>query len=290
MPSSFTSRIGLEQQATGENSNTWGANLNSNAIELIDDAVAGLTSVALAASDVILTKQNGTPDQARSAILYLHGALAANVAVVVPSVTKTYFVDNQTTNGFSATVKTAGGSGVTVPQGTAQTLYVTGSSVVAASQPTSAAQPSFGSAAFVNVGTSVNEVLQVSASDARYLQAAGGNVFTSVNRFNKQVFSPPVTVAFATTVSLDFSQGNDFVVSLTGNMTVIPVGHQPGQGGYIWLYQDNIGGRSVAWNAQFKFPASVAPTLTVTASAVDVVPYAVRTSTAIDAAALSDMR
>lgn len=290
MPSTFTSRLGLEQQATGENSNTWGANLNTNAIELIDTAVAGLTSVALAASDVILTKQNGTPDQARSAILYLHGALAANVAVVVPSVTKTYFVDNQTTNGFSATVKTAGGSGVVVPQGTAQTLYVTGTSVVAASPPTSVTQPVFGTAAYANVGTSVNELMPVSVADARYAQVSAGNVFTSVNRFDKQVFTPPVVVPYAATVSLDFTQGNDFVVSLTGNATVIPVGHQPGQAGHIWLYQDNIGGRTVAWNAQFKFPSSIAPTLTATTSAVDVVPYAVRTSTAIDAAALTDMR
>ena len=276
MPSSFTSRIGLEQQATGENSNTWGANLNSNAIELIDTAIAGLTSVALTATDVTLTKANGTADQARSAILYLHGALAANVAVVVPSVTKTYFVDNQTTNGFSATVKTAGGSGVVVPQGAARILYVTGSSVVPASPVTSATQPALGTAAFATL-TSLAQVNET-------------NVFTTVNRFNKQVFTPPVTVAYATTVSLDFTQANDFVVSLTGNAFFVPVGFQPGQAGQIWIYQDSAGNRTATWSSIFKFPSSVAPILTSTGNAVDLIPYAVRASTAIDAAQLADMR
>lgn len=289
MPSTFTSRIGLEQQATGENSNTWGANLNSNAIDLIDTAIAGLTSVALAASNVTLTKANGTPDQARSAILYLHGVLAADVDVVVPSVTKTYFVDNQTTNPFSTTVKTAGGSGVVVPQGTVQVLYVTGSSVVAASPAVSPGQ-TLGTAAYVNVGTSVNEVPQVSLADVRYSRVAGANVFTSVNQFNRQVFSPPVTVAYAATVSLDFTQGNNFVVSLAGNSEIVPVGHQPGQAGQIWLYQDGAGGRTVTWTGQFKFPASVRPILTSTSGAVDLIAYAVRTSAAIDAAFIGDFR
>lgn len=290
MPSTFTTKLGLEKQATGENLNVWGGNLNTNVIDLVDDAIAGLTSVALTASDVTLTKSNGTPDQSRAAILYLHGTLGANVAVIVPSVTKAYVVDNRTTGAYSTTVKTAGGTGAVVPQGTAQTLYVTGTSVIATSPATSATSPSFGSAAYVNIGTSVNELAPVSVADARYARLTAANVFTSVNEFRKQIFSAPVTVAYATTVSLDFTQGNDFVVSLTGNSTIIPVGYQPGQGGNIWLYQDGTGGRTVAWNQAFKFPASTAPTLTTTSAAVDVVPYAVRTSSAIDCGFLGDMR
>jgi hypothetical protein len=290
MPSTFTSRIGLELQATGENSGTWGSNLNSNAIQLIDTAIAGLTSVALAASDVTLTKQNGTADQARSAILYLHGTLAANVAVVVPSVTKTYTVDNKTSGNFSVTVKTAGGTGVVVPQAAAQTLYVTGSSVVPSSQAVSAAAAALGSAAYANVGTSVNELAPVSVNDAKYAQVSAANVFTSVNVFQRQAYAVPVTVTFATTVSLDFTRANDFQITLTGNATFVPVGHQPGQAGNIWLVQDGTGSRTAAWDSTFKFPASTAPTLTTTSSAVDVVPYAVRTSTAIGAAFLGDFR
>lgn len=290
MPSTFTPKIGLELQETGSNTNVWGSNLNSNVIELVEQAIAGLTSVALGAVDVTLTKSNGVPDEARSAILYLHGAMANDVAVIVPSVTKAYVVDNRTTGGFVATVKTAGGTGVATRSGNAQLLYVTGTSVIPASSPVSASTPEFGSAAFANVGVSVNELAPVSANDAKYAGLVAGNVFTSVNRFNKQIFSPPVTVTYAVTMSVDFTQGNDFVVSLAGNATIVPVGHQPGQGGNIWLYQDAVGGRTVAWANTFAFPASTAPTLTATASAVDLVPYAVRTSVKIDAGFLGDMR
>ena len=36
MASSYSSRIKLEKQGTGENANTWGERLNSNVIDLVD--------------------------------------------------------------------------------------------------------------------------------------------------------------------------------------------------------------------------------------------------------------
>ena len=45
MASSYSSRIRLEKQGTGENANTWGARLNSNMIDLVDAAIAGVTAV-----------------------------------------------------------------------------------------------------------------------------------------------------------------------------------------------------------------------------------------------------
>ena len=48
MSSTYTSRIKLELQADGENANTWGQRLNSNVIQLVDDAVAAYTTISLA--------------------------------------------------------------------------------------------------------------------------------------------------------------------------------------------------------------------------------------------------
>ena len=55
MASSYTTRIKLELQADGENPNSWGDILNTNVIQLIDDAVGAYTSVTLSSADYTLT-------------------------------------------------------------------------------------------------------------------------------------------------------------------------------------------------------------------------------------------
>jgi hypothetical protein len=117
MSSTYTSRLGLELQADGENSNTWGQRLNSSVITLLDTAIAGLTSVALSSVPITLTKQDGTSDQSRASILYLHGTLTSNCQVVVPSVTKLYSIYNNCAGNFNPIVKTAGAAGSPVPRG-----------------------------------------------------------------------------------------------------------------------------------------------------------------------------
>ena len=47
MASTFTGSLGLEKQGDGENANTWGLRLNESVIDLVDEAVAGFTVVAL---------------------------------------------------------------------------------------------------------------------------------------------------------------------------------------------------------------------------------------------------
>jgi len=45
MPSTYTSRIRLEQQADGENPNSWGDILNQNVIDMVDDAVGAYVTI-----------------------------------------------------------------------------------------------------------------------------------------------------------------------------------------------------------------------------------------------------
>ena len=47
MASTYTNRLGLEKQTDGENPNSWGAILNTNVIDLLDDAIAGYTIVSV---------------------------------------------------------------------------------------------------------------------------------------------------------------------------------------------------------------------------------------------------
>jgi hypothetical protein len=305
MPSTYTTRIRLEKQATGENSNTWGSRLNSNVFSLVDQAVAGYTSIALAADSVTLSVENGSVDQARSAILELHGTITSSVDVIIPSVTKQYLVRNNTSGAFSVTMKCAGGDGTAVPQGYVAIMYCDGVSVRSA----------FGTGASRNIGTSVTEIPDISIADARYVQTSsdstitGSKTFTSVTNFDNIVnvsgvtnFSNIVnvsgaargtiiTLTDAACIAVSSSNANNFVVTLGGNRTLKAMTPaQPGQTGLIYVYQDGTGSRTLAYNSVYKFAGGTAPTLTTTASAVDILSYSVRTSTAIDAELKADFK
>jgi hypothetical protein len=58
----------------------------------------------------------------------------------------------------------------------------------------------------------------------------------------------------------------------------------------IYIYQDGTGSRTLAYVSTWCFAGGTAPTLTTTAGAVDLLAYSVRTSTAIDANMLNDMK
>jgi len=68
--------------------------------------------------------------------LYLNltstGSLTATRELIVPTINKTYVVQNNTTGAQSITVKTAAGTGITVPNGMTATLYVDGTNVIQA--------------------------------------------------------------------------------------------------------------------------------------------------------------
>lgn len=130
MPSTYTSSLRLVKQAAGENSSTWGTIFNQQFSDLIDTAIAGYTSVAIADADTTLTASNGTADQARSMVINFTGALTASRAVTVPTVSKLYFIKNSTTGGFAVTVKTAAGASVSVRSGGKMVAYCDGTDMV----------------------------------------------------------------------------------------------------------------------------------------------------------------
>ena len=47
MASTYTTNLRLTKQGDGENPNSWGAILNDGVISLVDDAIAGYTTVSL---------------------------------------------------------------------------------------------------------------------------------------------------------------------------------------------------------------------------------------------------
>ena len=88
----------------------------------------------------------------------------------------------------------------------------------------------------------------------------------------------PVTSSSSGSVTLDFATGNNFTITMTGNITSLAVNNEvAGMTGVLTFVQDGTGGRTVSLSAgDFETASgggSPAITLSSTASAVDIVPY-----------------
>ena len=81
------------------------------------------------------------------------------------------------------------------------------------------------------------------------------------------------------TVTLDFAANQNFVLTLTGNVTLAnPTTEQVGQSGFIVFIQDATGGRTVSLGTDYETAGGAGLTLSSAASATDVVPYIVAAS------------
>ena len=77
-------------------------------------------------------------------------------------------------------------------------------------------------------------------------------------------------------VTLDFDANQNFVLTLTGNVTLAnPSTEKVGQSGFIAFIQDGTGSRTVTLGTDYESAGGSGITLTSTASATDLVPYVV---------------
>jgi hypothetical protein len=128
--SSTYSNLKLQLMATGENLATWGNVTNVNLGTALEEAVVGSANVTFASANVTLTlSDTNTTQTARNLRLNLIGTTGGSTRnLVVPSIEKVYIVNN--TCADSVLVKTAAGSGITVPTGKTMWVYNNGTDVV----------------------------------------------------------------------------------------------------------------------------------------------------------------
>ena len=83
-------------------------------------------------------------------------------------------------------------------------------------------------------------------------------------------------------VTLDFSANQNFVLTLTGNTTLVnPTTESVGQSGIIMLIQDGTGSRTLSLGTDYETAAGEGLTISTAANAVDVIPYFVKASGSI---------
>lgn len=92
-------------------------------------------------------------------------------------------------------------------------------------------------------------------------------------------------------IVLNFATGNNFEFVLGGNSTLnSPTNVSGGQTGVITIRQDDVGSRTLAYSDVWNFAAGTAPTLTTTASGVDVLAFYCTSPTEVQATVTADYK
>jgi hypothetical protein len=127
----------------------------------------------------------------------------------------------------------------------------------------------------------VTAALPVAATAAEYIS----------NSAPTKMLTPGAPWSAATPVALsgasvtpDLSAGIDFTWTMSSATSTLvnPTSPKAGQKGMLYLKQDGTGGRIITtWGSSYKFPGGTKPTLSTAANALDVISFAVKSSTEI---------
>lgn len=139
MPSTYSTNLKIELIGTGEQSGTWGTTTNDNFSNVFEQAITGRGNPNFVTdANLTLTLTNSVASQtARNLYLNVTSSVSLSTTreLIVPTINKTYVVENNTSGGQSITVKTSAGTGITIQNGQKVPLYVNGTDVVYAYNP-----------------------------------------------------------------------------------------------------------------------------------------------------------
>jgi hypothetical protein len=163
MTSTYTSNLGIEKPATGDQSGTWGDTTNTN-FDIVDRAIAGVGSITLSGTSHTLTTTDGSLTDGMFRVLVLAGSpTGTNTVTISPNdQDKFYLVKNG--SGQSAVFSQGTGANVTVPNGGADIIFADGAGSGAAVSSIFANSLSFGK---------INLTSDTAAGDAAALGATG---------------------------------------------------------------------------------------------------------------------
>jgi microcystin-dependent protein len=133
MASTYSDRLKLELQGTGENAGTWGDKTNNN-LDVVDAFVAGYLSKSVAgSSNVTLTTANASAtSEASNKVLEFTGELTGNITVFVPAKENNYVIYNNTSGSFTLDIAPTGhgANSATITQGSHTLIYSTSTKCV----------------------------------------------------------------------------------------------------------------------------------------------------------------
>ena len=225
MPSTYSPLLRLELVGAGEQSGLWGDTTNKNLGQLVEQAIAGVTTVSLTggAGDYTLSALDGTYDEARSAVLKFTGNPSGTKNIIIPTETKLYVVRNDC--GQTITVKTAAQvTGVTLLNGEASLVFCDGTNAVAG-----IATAGVGPTTVANGGTGATSFA------AGFVKSPGGT--------GTLFSSPTVNASAELTGVVPLANGGTGVTSFTSGALVVGNGSNP-----LSILIGGAAGQVATWN------------------------------------------
>ena len=121
MASTYSSDTKLELITTGEKAGQWGGITNTN-LQILEQVASGVLDVDMASSDVTLALTDGATANGKNQYLRLHGTLAANRTITMPSGSDRVWImkddtNRNGTNKYTLGVLTASGTTQPIPVG-----------------------------------------------------------------------------------------------------------------------------------------------------------------------------
>jgi len=216
-----------------------------------DDATIGFTS----AEGLILTGQGSTND------VTIKNDADADVLTIATGGTSVDIVGDLTAATINADGDTSAGDNAAMGYTAAEGLILTGQG-------------------------STNDVTIKNDADANVIEIPTGT--TNVTVAGKLSGGTIILAGTDTdtsntgSVTIDFSANQNFVLTLTGNVTLAnPSTESVGQAGVFVFIQDGTGGRTLSLGTDYETPGGAGITLSTAANAIDVVPYFVKAAGSI---------
>jgi hypothetical protein len=268
MATAATSLLGLALPVTGELSGTWGETVNTSLTALLDTAVAGTTTLS-ADTDVTLSTTTLAANQARQAIILWTAGGTVTRNITAPAQSKPYVVINKTSSTQSIVLRGAGPTtGVTITAGTAALVAWNGVDFV-----TVAMMPAAGYAAGILtfLGTPSSANLAAAVTDET---GSGALMFGTNPTITSYIESVVAIGTVGASSTLSLTSGTVQTATLTAStpctftMPTATAGKS-----FILQITQAATGMTTATFTGVKFPAGAAPTITATASAIDILSF-----------------
>jgi hypothetical protein len=225
----------IELIGTGDQSGLWGGTTNINLGTALEEAIVGRATANFTTdADLTITLVDvNTTQVARNYILNVTSSvpLTASRNLIVPTINKPYIIENNTSGGQSIVVKTAAGTGITVPNGKRTMVYANSTNVVAAENyipdlTLGAALPvTSGGTGITSFGTGIATALGINVGTAGAPVVNGGVLGTPSSGTLTNATGLPIVAG--TTGTLTVLRGGTGTTTSTGTGSVVLNGGIP---------------------------------------------------------------